>query len=105
MQEHPESLDSAAIWTQFTHYNMHQRVIDAAEIALWRQRSADDDAGSQPYPASYPRTLNVMRGLLHPDDALLDVGAGSRRFALPLSQSSHRGMALNLSSIYRISKN
>lgn len=97
MQKRPEPLDFAATWTQFTQYNMHQRATDAAEIAFWQQNAAGYNAGIQRDPDSYRETLNAIQSLLLPGDTLLDVGAGSGRFALPLAQSVKQVTALDLS--------
>ncbi|NDJ51774.1 MAG: methyltransferase domain-containing protein [Chloroflexi bacterium] len=104
MQKRPESakqrpipLDFAATWSQFTKINMHRRASDAAEIAFWRQNAHGYDDGTQRDPDSYRETLRVLQSLLRPDDTLLDVGAGSGRFALPLAQSVKQVTALDLS--------
>jgi SAM-dependent methyltransferase len=104
MQKHSETpqqqlvaLDFATTWTQFTKVNMHRRAADAAEIAFWRQNAAGYDAGIQRDPESYAETLRVIRGYVWPGDTLLDVGAGSGRFALPLAQSVKQVMVLDLS--------
>jgi ubiquinone/menaquinone biosynthesis C-methylase UbiE len=39
--------------------------------------------------------LALIRGLLRPDDTLLDVGAGTGRFALPLASSVKQVTALD----------
>lgn len=96
-EQRPIPLDFAATWTQFAQYNMHQRATDAAEIAFWQQNAAGYDAGIQRDPDSYRETLNALQPLLHPDDTLLDVGAGSGRFALLLAQSVKQVTALDLS--------
>lgn len=104
MQKHPEPaqqrpvpLDFATTWTQFTKVNMHRRATDAAEIAFWQQNAAGYDAGIQRDPDSYRETLSAVQSLLRPDDTLLDVGAGSGRFALPLAGSVDQVTALDLS--------
>jgi SAM-dependent methyltransferase len=97
MAQHSEPLNFAATWTQFTKVNMHRRTADAAEIAFWRQNAAGYDAGIQRDPESYAETLHAICGYVQPGDTLLDVGAGSGRFALPLAQSVKQVTALDLS--------
>jgi SAM-dependent methyltransferase len=97
MAQHAEPLNFAATWIQFTKVNMHRRATDAAEIAFWRQNAAGYDASIQRDPESYAETLHAIRGYVQPGDTLLDVGAGSGRFALPLAQSVKQVTALDLS--------
>jgi SAM-dependent methyltransferase len=96
-QQRPVPLDFATTWTQFTKVNMHRRATDAAEIAFWRQNAAGYDAGIQRDHESHAETLRTIRGYVWPGDTLLDVGAGSGRFALPLAGSVDQVTALDLS--------
>jgi SAM-dependent methyltransferase len=96
-EQRPIPLDFAATWTQFAQYNMYRRASDVGEIAFWQQNAAGYDLRVQRDPDSYHETLRLLQSLLRPDDTLLDVGAGSGRFALPLAQSVKQVTALDLS--------
>ncbi len=96
-EQQPVPLDFATTWVQFTKANMYRRATDAAEIAFWRQNAHGYDADIQRDPESYAETLHTFRGYVWPGDTLLDVGAGSGRFALPLAQSVKQVTALDMS--------
>ncbi|MEL7234293.1 MAG: class I SAM-dependent methyltransferase, partial [Chloroflexota bacterium] len=80
-----------------TAVNMHRRASDAAEIAFWRQNAHGYDANIKSDPESYAETLRTIRAYVWRGDTLLDVGAGSGRFAIPLAESVRQVTALDLS--------
>jgi SAM-dependent methyltransferase len=56
----------------------------AVDLAFWQAHAAGYDEHASP-PGYYEGTLAAIRACLHPNDTLLDVGAGTGRFALPLA--------------------
>ena len=94
---YPKPLDFASTWMDYTHYNMHARASDANEIAFWQKNATGYAARVQDDPTSYTQTLAALQALVRPDDSLLDVGAGTGRFALPLAKSVEQVTALDLS--------
>ncbi|MEO1439559.1 MAG: methyltransferase domain-containing protein, partial [Chloroflexota bacterium] len=97
IQTSPQPLDFAATWADYARHNNRERATNAGEVAFWEQHAHGYDAGIQREPESYIETLNAIRAYHRPDDTLLDVGAGSGRFALPLAQSVEQVTALDLS--------
>ncbi|NDJ54977.1 MAG: hypothetical protein GYB68_18040 [Chloroflexi bacterium] len=85
--QRPVPLDFATTWTQFTQVNMQRRTSDAASIVFWQQNATGYDASIQCDPDSYREMLNAIPSLLHPEGALLAVGAAKGRFALSLAGS------------------
>ncbi len=95
-QLHP--LNFAETWQAYARQNMPDRYSDEDEIEFWRQNALGYDRSVADDPDSYRKTLNTIQSYVHKTDTLLDVGAGSGRFTLPLAQSVQAVTALDLSS-------
>ncbi|MEL6310519.1 MAG: hypothetical protein AAFQ52_20435, partial [Chloroflexota bacterium] len=97
MSSTPKPLNFATTWADYARHNNHERDSDAGEIAFWRQHASGYDIHIHQDPDSYRETLNTISSLLRPDDTLLDVGAGTGRFTLPLLEHVQSATALDLS--------
>lgn len=92
-----QPLNFSATWEAYTRQNMVSRYSDAAERAFWRDHAVGyDRANSMDNPA-HQQTVRAIQSYLHPDDSLLDVGAGAGRFTLPLAPCVQSVTALDLS--------
>lgn len=83
MEQHP-SLDFAAAWRAMLIYRPDGRLTAAADLAFWESYAATYDSRTS-LPDSYAQTLAVFQSQVRAGDTLLDVGAGTGRFALPLA--------------------
>lgn len=93
----PAPLDFAATWHSFADHNNRERATDEGEIAFWHRHSVGYDQGIATSPESYRETLAAILRQVRPADTVLDVGAGSGRFALPLADHVQSVTALDLS--------
>ncbi|MEO0596069.1 MAG: class I SAM-dependent methyltransferase [Chloroflexota bacterium] len=97
MSSTPKPLNFATTWADYARHNNYERHSDAGEIAFWRQHASGYDIHIHQDPDSYRETLRTIRAFLRPDDTLLDVGAGTGRFTLPLAEHVQSSTALDLS--------
>lgn len=91
------TLDFIAAWTAYQQQRPSTRLNPAADREFWEQHAARyDERASGPGGAAH--TLALLQTLLQPDDTLLDVGAGTGRFALPLAHHVRQITALDQSA-------
>ncbi|MGQ9814963.1 MAG: class I SAM-dependent methyltransferase [Candidatus Roseilinea sp.] len=78
------ALDFAAFWDEHVRRDPANRLNAEDDVSFWAQHAPlyDQRAGA---PGSATRTLQLIRQHLRPSDTLLDIGAGTGRFAIPLS--------------------
>ncbi|MCX7791289.1 MAG: class I SAM-dependent methyltransferase [Chloroflexaceae bacterium] len=90
-------IDFVAAWAAAMRRRPSKRLDPAEDRAFWQQYAAEYDvrAGSA---GAVPRCLALVAGLLGPDDTLLDVGAGTGRFTLPLARHVRSVTALDQSA-------
>ncbi|MEM9954837.1 MAG: class I SAM-dependent methyltransferase [Chloroflexota bacterium] len=93
----PQALDFAKTWQDFTLHNMSSRLSDIDEIDFWHNYAEGYDTQNEQHPESYQETLNLIQSHLRCDDTVLDVGAGSGRFTLPIASYVQSVTALDLS--------
>lgn len=86
--------DFAELWRRHKGQDQGSRMDDAADLAFWKEYAPRYDARTGP-PGSYDQTLRVLSELVMPSDSLLDVGAGTGRFAVPLAQRVRSVTALD----------
>ncbi|MEM9774748.1 MAG: methyltransferase domain-containing protein, partial [Chloroflexota bacterium] len=86
--------DFAAAWHTLTANDPNHRGESAVDLAFWEShaRGYDENASA---PGRSAATLAAIKSLVRPDDTLLDVGAGTGRFALPLANSVKEVTALD----------
>lgn len=77
----PTEPDHARLWNAAVRADRGQRWRPEVDQAFWSERARHYDAGQ----VAVPNTLQSVAGRLRPDMTLLDVGAGTGRFALPLA--------------------
>jgi len=87
-------IDFAAAWRAALERDPHGRLDAARDQAFWRDYAPHYDARTA-MPGSYTNTLQTLTALVQCDDTLLDVGAGTGRFALPLSSHVRHVTALD----------
>jgi SAM-dependent methyltransferase len=94
MTRYPSPIDFAQAWHDCTAQDPNHRGEAAVDLAFWRAHAAgfDEHARASGY---YEGTLAALQALVRPSDTLLDVGAGTGRFALPLARSVHQVTALD----------
>jgi len=88
------AFDFAAFWDDCVRRDPNNRLDAQKDLSFWRHYAAlyDQRAGA---PGSAARTLRLIRQHLRPTDTLLDVGAGTGRFAIPLSHYVRQVTALD----------
>lgn len=86
--------DFATEWHKLTAADPNHRGEAAVDLAFWQAHAAgyDVDASSA---EKYTATLAAIQPHLRPNDTLLDMGAGTGRFALPLARSVRQVTALD----------
>lgn len=91
MQDKPLfPLDFAAAWRMYRNARYGDKS-EADDRALWESFAAQYD-DRVPVCAA---VLDILKALLHPDDTVLDVGAGTGRYTLPLAREARRVTALD----------
>jgi SAM-dependent methyltransferase len=78
------TIDFFAAWRAQLLARADVRLDAPADLAFWRQFAPHYDERTAP-PGSYTQTLGLLTSLVQPEDRVLDVGAGTGRFALPLA--------------------
>ena len=82
---YPTPIDFNAAWQSCTAQDPSHRGLAAVDLAYWEAHAAGYDDHSRA-PGPYEGTLSAIQALVQPEDTLLDVGAGTGRFALPLAR-------------------
>lgn len=92
-----ELFDFAAAWAAGMQQRRDARLDPAADRAFWQQYAEryDERAGDM---SSIAQTLALISDLVHPNDTLLDIGAGTGRFTLPLAEQVRHVTALDQSA-------
>jgi SAM-dependent methyltransferase len=90
------SIDFIAAWRTAMLYYADARIEPAHDRTFWEEyaRVYDERASM---PGSYEQTLAALTALVQPTDTLLDIGAGTGRFALPLARRVRWVTALDYS--------
>lgn len=88
------STDFAALWRYYKQQDSHGRVAAEVDLSFWEKAAPDYD---RTHPV-YPNVLAVLDSLIHQDNIVLDVGAGTGRFTLPLAQRARQVTALDHSA-------
>lgn len=78
--------DFAAAWHTLTANDPNHRGESAVDLAFWESHAQGYDENANA-PGRSAATLAAIKSLVRPDDTLLDVGAGTGRFSLPLADS------------------
>ncbi|XVH31515.1 class I SAM-dependent methyltransferase [Haloferacaceae archaeon DSL9] len=93
-REEPELVDFAGVWHEFVRADDDHRGDAAVDLAFWEGYASeyDDNVGS------CATSLEAVIDVLETDDSVLDVGAGTGRFTLPIAERVHRVTALDHSS-------
>ena len=86
-------IDFASLWDQTIRENSSARHIEAVDVAFW-ERTAQANAK---WTRRTPRTLEALRCFLKGSESLLEVGAGTGRFALQLAPFVEQVTALDYS--------
>lgn len=86
--------DFAQMWHALTDADPNHRGEQSADLTFWREHAAAYDANTAT-PDRFAATLKAIQQHLRPTDTLLDVGAGTGRFALPLAKSVRQLTALD----------
>ena len=90
------TIDFIAAWRAVMLYHADERIEADADRAFWEGYAQTYDERTA-MPGSYDQTLNALSGLVRPTDSLLDIGAGTGRFALPLARCVRQVTALDYS--------
>ena len=90
-------VDFAAVWHGMVREDKNNRVHAGKDLAFWERYAAHYDVQTAT-PGTYTETLKLLTELVRPDDSLLDVGAGTGRFALPLAGRVRHVTALDHSA-------
>lgn len=81
-------------WHALTAQDPNHRDTASKDLAFWQQHAQGYDANAST-PDRYAATLAAIRAYVRPTDTLLDVGAGSGRFAIPLANDVQHITALD----------
>ena len=80
-----ETIDFAAFWrARLLHNNQHGRLDAKIDQQFWVDYAPHYDSRTG-LPGSYTQTLATLQSMIEPGETLLDVGAGTGRFCLPLA--------------------
>jgi protein-L-isoaspartate O-methyltransferase len=79
------SIDFVAAWKSDLLMRSGARLDRQTDLAFWEEYAPHYDERTA-LPGSYAQTLAVLETLVRPQDSVLDVGAGTGRFALPLAK-------------------
>jgi len=90
-------IDFIAAWEASLRQRPNPRLDPAEDRAFWQQHAAQYDARAG-RDATATQSLALIERLLRPDDTLLDVGAGTGRFAIPLARQVRSVTALDQSA-------
>lgn len=90
----PGHIDFAAAWQAYLHARPGLRLDAAADRAFWEGFAPHYDSRTA-LPGSFAQTLAVLRAAVRAEDTVLDVGAGTGRFALPLARVVRQVTALD----------
>jgi 2-polyprenyl-3-methyl-5-hydroxy-6-metoxy-1,4-benzoquinol methylase len=71
------------------------RLDETTDLAFWAEVAATNDSGA--LAVRVPAILDRLRGLVRPGATLLEIGAGTGAFALPLAARASRVTALDYS--------
>jgi SAM-dependent methyltransferase len=82
MNRAPGAIDFAAAWRAWLEGAADPRLDPALDLAYWERHAADADRWASQRAGA---TLAAIAALIGSDDTILDVGAGTGRFALPLA--------------------
>lgn len=93
-RDHVTSIDFNAMWRAQLDSRTDIRLDAEADRAFWDEFAPRYDERTAP-PGSYDHTLRAILNLTRPGDTLLDVGAGTGRFALPIAQQGRWVTALD----------
>lgn len=91
-----DSVDFAALWRTYKEQDDNGRVAAEVDLTFWEKAAPDYDRSHSTYPGVLAETM--IKAIIRPNDTLLDVGAGTGRFALPLAQSVIKRASRSLSS-------
>lgn len=91
---YPVPIDFNAAWHSCTAQDPSHRGVAAVDLAYWESHAAGYDDHSRA-PGHYEGTLAAIQSLVRSEDTLLDVGAGTGRFALPLARHVRHVTALD----------
>lgn len=91
---YPTPIDFNAAWHSCTAQDPSHRGDAAVDLAYWEAHATGYDDHSRT-PGRYEGTLAALQSLVRPEDTLLDVGAGTGRFALPLARHVRHVTALD----------
>ena len=87
-------IDFAGVWNETIKANVSARHLEAVDRAFWNKKAEANAVWTR----QTPETLAALRGLLRKNDTLLDVGAGTGRFALQLAPWVSQVTALDYSA-------
>lgn len=90
-------IDFVAAWAAAMRRRPSRRLDPAEDRAFWQQYAAEYD-GHAGAAGTATRCLALLSSLVGPNDTLLDVGAGTGRFALPLARHVRSVTALDQSA-------
>lgn len=94
MTQYPSPIDFNQAWHACTAQDKTHRGDAAIDLAFWQTHAAGYDTHSRS-PGYFENTLAAIESLVMPTDTVLDVGAGTGRFAIPLARQVHQVTALD----------
>ncbi|MCZ2110038.1 MAG: class I SAM-dependent methyltransferase [Dehalococcoidia bacterium] len=93
MSRAPGAIDFARAWREWLEDAADPRLDLATDLAYWERVAEECDTWAQPVE----RTLKVVERLVFQGESLLEVGAGTGRFAIPLARKCAAVTALDQS--------
>ncbi|WP_029215112.1 class I SAM-dependent methyltransferase [Kallotenue papyrolyticum] len=91
---HSPVIDFVGAWRALLMQDRSARLDPEVDRAFWEQYAPYYDARTAP-PGSYDHVLEALCALVRPDDTVLDIGAGTGRFAVPLARRVRQVTALD----------